>query len=72
MSLQIQPNPEKQQPEFDLSFSAMTWLEENKRLLTIAFVIVSVGVVGLKATAVLHFHSFQETINRRRNVRNYR
>ncbi len=46
MSLQIQPNPEKQQPEFDLSFSAMTWLEENKRLLTIAFVIVSVGVVG--------------------------
>ncbi|MSU32269.1 MAG: tetratricopeptide repeat protein [Pedosphaera sp.] len=46
MSLQIQPKHEEQQHEFDLSFSAMTWLEENKRLLTIAFVIVSLGVVG--------------------------
>jgi TolA-binding protein len=45
MSLQIQPKPEEQQPEADLSIAFLTWFEENKRLIAIGFGLVSAAVV---------------------------
>lgn len=47
MSLQIQPNPEGQQPAPDLTLSLLTWLEENKKALGIGFAVVSALVVTL-------------------------
>ena len=47
MSLQIQPQPEEQQPSADLTLSVLTWLEENKKTLAIGFVAVSLAAVTL-------------------------
>jgi len=47
MSLQIQPKPEEQQPEVDLTFTFLTWFEENKKLIAVGFALVSAVVVAL-------------------------
>lgn len=45
MSLQIQPKPEDQPQEIDLSIAVLTWFEENKRKLAIGLGLVSAVVV---------------------------
>jgi predicted negative regulator of RcsB-dependent stress response len=47
MSLQIQPQPEEQQPSADLTLSVLTWLEENKKILAIGCAVVSAAAVTL-------------------------
>ena len=54
MSLQIQPQPEEQQPSADLTLSVLTWLEENKKTLVVGFVVVSVAAVTLIIQKNLH------------------